>query len=455
MEETLTMKRALAIILCLLLTAGVATVFVACGNGGNEVALADFPNVGVGGDDVAAMGTAGNATLIPFATLDDNDNATVLGLVDLFSTRGQRITLNDRSEVTVNRGECPLRGDERILSITAQGQEVLVSVQESDGVRTLYGRGWIAGSENDPYTVRVDLNAPLTTRAVATIATVPTTARTTATVDPIEAARREILNSDMTEQERQRAFRMLSYRMDGNGVFYTERDPWQKQFGFNALFDMASPFLQMVYGTIRLNFRYGYMYDIYQEGPNRNRVRHDANGNPMFLLDERGNRIPKDWLIQMWAGRYGLAMLGAEIGVYTKPSTQAAQHFFSAVEQEYVIMTISVYQHDFQSGRTQHLFRRGPHPTWWITGFVPGAFHNPYANNRGKSEVITVGTLTFPSPQMMNLVADAWVRAGFREINGIPTHLNPETLTRRGNSIHFSWQYMDQDVPSHRFGRPN
>jgi len=449
------MKRILAAILCLLLTAGVATVLTACGGNNNDIALAEFPNLGPGG--VEGVNAPANATFIPFATLDDDDNVTVLGLVDLFSRQNVRVTLDDRSVITLNRRADELRGgEERIMSITAHGHEVLVSVMEEDGVRTLYARGWIAGSENDPYTIHVDMNRPpLETRPVGTVATVPTTHRTTTTQDLMWEARRNIENSGMSAQEQQRAFRMLSYRMDGNGVFYTERDPWQKQFGFNALFDMASPFLQMVYGTIRLNFRYGYLYDIYQEGPNRNRVRYDASGNPIYLLDENGNRIPKDWLIQLWKGRYGLAMLGAEIGVYTKDARVATQHFFSAVEEEYVIMTIQVFQHDFQTGRTQHLFNRGPHPTWWITGFVPGAFHEPERNNRGKSEIIVVGTLTFPSPQMMNLVANAWVAAGFREINAIPTHLNPETLTRRGNSIHYSWQYMDQDVPSHRRGRPS
>jgi len=127
-------------------------------------------------------------------------------------------------------------------------------------------------------------------------------------------------------------------------------------------------------------------------------------------------------------------------------------HFFSAVEEEYIVMTISTWQHDFRSGRSQYLFTRGPHATWWITGFVPGSFHESGRNNRGKSEVITTGVLTFPSNQMMRLVADQMLAAGFRQGNA--THTTPETLFTRGNSIHFSWQYMDQDVARYRRGRP-
>jgi len=210
--------------------------------------------------------------------------------------------------------------------------------------------------------------------------------------------------------------------------------------------------LQLVYGTIRVNFRYGYVFELYPDGPNRGRVMYNADGTPRFELDERGNRIPKDWLIQFWKGRYGLALLGAEIGIYTKPSTQAAQHFFSAVEEEYIIMQISTWQHDFRTGRSQYLFTRGPHATWWITGFVPGSFHQGDRNNRGKSEVITTGVLTFPSNQMMVLVRDQLLAAGFRTGNAI--HSTPETLFTRGNSIHFSWQFMDQDETRYRRGRP-
>ncbi|MCL2194635.1 MAG: DUF4474 domain-containing protein [Oscillospiraceae bacterium] len=228
----------------------------------------------------------------------------------------------------------------------------------------------------------------------------------------------------LTDLERAR---LPVFRQDRNGVYYIVdqcvfRNSWSQSSAVPG-----QPLHQWVYGTVRVNFQYDY------------------------VVDRDGNLVPKDWLIQFWKGRNG-EFLGAEIGVFHKPSTQAAQHFFPIEREHYIGIDITVWQHDFASGLTQRLFARSQPTTQWMTGFVRGNFRNPYENNRGKNEVITTGRLAFPSEEMAQLVAEQMVAAGFRQSEMIPTRRQHDTLALRGNSIYFTWQFIDQDVPSHRRG---
>jgi len=233
---------------------------------------------------------------------------------------------------------------------------------------------------------------------------------------------------------------LLSYRIDGNGIFYVEHSPWQKQFGFNQLYDISSPFLQLVYGTVRVKFTYDYVYKLDSKG----QPIYDAKTKkPVYETDSKGNKIPKDWQIQMWKGRYGLVMLGGEIGVYTKPSTQKANHYNSALLEEELVFAIDLYQHNFKTGKTNYLFTRGPESSWWLTGFVPGNFNDNRANNKGKDEIIMVTNIQFPTKTMLDLFVKGMEKAGFRK--GAPNYKNTETYTVSGNSIKFSWQYIDED----------
>ena len=77
----------------------------------------------------------------------------------------------------------------------------------------------------------------------------------------------------------------LGYQYNKAGNYYfTTTDPWQRNFGFNILYDMGAPFVNFYYDTIRCKFRYE----------------------------------NKDWLIQFWKGQYGLVFYGCEVGVYTR-----------------------------------------------------------------------------------------------------------------------------------------
>ena len=206
------------------------------------------------------------------------------------------------------------------------------------------------------------------------------------------------------EQEKELALKLLTYKMDENGIFYVAHERWTKTSGFNQIYNLSNPLIQLVYGTVAVKFQYG----------------------------------NKDWLVRLWKGRYGLVMLGGEIGVFNKPADQVEERYYSASADEELVMAMEVYQHNFSKNQTKHLFTRGPESAWWFNGFVPGSFHE----YNKKPEIIIVGTIQFPGEEMLQAFEAAFAAAGF--VQGSPTRDNPETYVTSGNSLKFCWQYLDQ-----------
>lgn len=125
----------------------------------------------------------------------------------------------------------------------------------------------------------------------------------------------------------------LSYMFDPEGDYYfTVDDPWQRNFGFNELYDIGAPFIVFYYDTMRCKFNYD----------------------------------NKDWLIQFWKGQYGFVFLGAEIGVYNKPESRTAEHFDCASDEDSLMMSMTFYR------KGKELLTRDYAKYWWCTGFVPG-----------------------------------------------------------------------------------
>ncbi len=398
---------------------------------------------------------------IAFGTIDEANVVTPSGLTYLLSSLDETVAVDEKSKVEANISEI----DGTVASVTVDGKSIPVYIEELNGENVIYGPQ--GDSADDPNTIDMTGAGNLATAAgvkttkrstttakaktskkttknntpIATAAAVKTTKKVTTTTDGYQAAKQQIQNNpNMSAKEKQEALKLLSYKMDSNGIFYVEHEPWQKQFGFNQIYDSAAPLIQLVYGTVRVKFTYGYVYKLYTEGAKKGQVMYDADKKPIYETDASGNPIEKDWMIQMWKGRYGLVMLGAEIGVYTKPRTQSAEHYNSAVAEEELIMAMDVYQHNFKTNKTTYLFTRGPESAWWLTGFVPGAF---YEYNK-KSEVILVANVQFPDEAIASLFANGLQKAGFSQ--GSPGRDNPETYRVGGNSVKFSWQYIDQDA---------
>lgn len=126
-------------------------------------------------------------------------------------------------------------------------------------------------------------------------------------------------------------FLSFLFNKDGD-YYYTQDDPWQRQLGFNELYDLGAPFIIFYYDTMRCKFTYD----------------------------------NKDWLIQFWKGQYGLVFLGGEIGVYNKPTDREAEHYDCASDEDALYMSMTFYR------KGEEKLTREYAKYWWCTGFVPG-----------------------------------------------------------------------------------
>ena len=119
------------------------------------------------------------------------------------------------------------------------------------------------------------------------------------------------------------------FRYDKNqGIFYSESQSWQRNWGFTPLYDAGAALVGMYYDTMRLKFTYGNY----------------------------------DWMFQLWKGRYGITT-GGEIGVYYKPKGSDSSLYNCVPDSETVTMSFALYKGD------ELYMTRGPEPHWWLTGF--------------------------------------------------------------------------------------
>ena len=130
---------------------------------------------------------------------------------------------------------------------------------------------------------------------------------------------------------------IFGYLYDPSGkYFYTADDPWQRNVGYNSIFDTAAPLTFIDFDTVRLRFPYG----------------------------------DKDWMIQLWKGQYGLIFYGAEVGIYTKPKDRVLMHYDCATDDE--MLKMSMVFNEYKNGSWQQRFTRPYGYYWWCTGFLPG-----------------------------------------------------------------------------------
>ncbi len=124
---------------------------------------------------------------------------------------------------------------------------------------------------------------------------------------------------------------LIGYYIDfDDNVIYTGIDVWQRELGFNIFYDVFCYLTPIFfhYTTQRVKFTY--------DG--------------------------KDWMFQLWKGRYAIAN-GGEVGVYTRDESKSGTFYDCASDEDMLVMSMDVYHGD------ELLFSRPAERHWWVTGF--------------------------------------------------------------------------------------
>lgn len=182
-------------------------------------------------------------------------------------------------------------------------------------------------------------------------------------------------------------------------VFYSAKDPWQRAFGYNEIYDFGAQFVVIYFDTVRIKFNYeGY-----------------------------------DWMVQLWKGQYGFVLLGAEVGVYYKHEGMPVEHYVCTDNSKRLKVGYTCYDHD------EVLFTRTYQDTWWLTGFVPGKLDK--FNDR--SEMAMQLRITLKSSAMKNAFVEGLKKCGFTQ--GSAKSSNPDTYYTKNNDVYIYWQYITQN----------
>ena len=249
-----------------------------------------------------------------------------------------------------------------------------------------------------PTTTEPTTTAPTTTSAPLTLptmmsTTMPTTAATTMPSFTMPSIEIPTTNANSSPQSIidnavlfDQGFMSYKFNPDGN-FYYTNDDPWQRALGFTEAYDIAAPFVSMYLDTIRCKFRYD----------------------------------NKDWMIQFWKGQYGYVFVGAEIGVYTKPTSRTAEFYDCASDEDSLYMSMTCYRNG------EEIFTRDYSRYWWCTGFVPGTLKS----FSDRSELMVKCRITVKDYKMLLAFTGALIENGF---------IDGEDFRTSGLDVFFTWQ---------------
>ena len=141
-----------------------------------------------------------------------------------------------------------------------------------------------------------------------------------------------------TPEQMNQYLHMAGYEYDAEqNIYYTHLNPWQRQFGFTDLYDVAAPITNMWYLTLKIDFTYG----------------------------------EYDWRLQWWKGQYGV-LEGAELGVYTRDKDSNLNFYECAANENLLKMEFEYYQSASKYNSGDRLFIRREQEHWWLTGFKFG-----------------------------------------------------------------------------------
>jgi len=127
----------------------------------------------------------------------------------------------------------------------------------------------------------------------------------------------------------------MAFKSEYGPYAYTTDDSWQRGLGYMKLYDdlllQGTNMANLV--TVRLKFPYA----------------------------------GKDWMLQLWKGRY-FVTTGGEVGLYNKPPSRLIEFYDCAADEERVGMSFKVTAHD--KGEDITLIDIPGRIHWWVTGFA-------------------------------------------------------------------------------------
>ncbi len=211
---------------------------------------------------------------------------------------------------------------------------------------------------------------------------------------------------------------VLGYRWsnEGNGYYYTDdKDCWQKNAGYNEVYDQMAPLTAMFIDQVRIRFNYG----------------------------------GKDWMVQLWKGQYGWLLVGAEIGLYTAEEgantgdINDINHYNCADKEDWLYMSMDMYWAKGNNGHYEKAFSRPYAKYWWPTGFVKGQL-TKYTWPR--TELKMKGRITFKDEAMADAFVAELKKSGFARAAGSTSSLlADDTYYQEGADIIFLWSTIYHD----------
>lgn len=204
----------------------------------------------------------------------------------------------------------------------------------------------------------------------------------------------EITTLPIDDPDVQKEVGLLGFMYDPvDKVFYSAKDPWQRYFGYNELYDIMAEFFVMYIDTVRIKFKYDNL----------------------------------DWMIQLWKGQYGLVLMGAEVGVYYKEQDSEVDHYQCTDNGKRLKVGFTCYSYD------EILFTRTYQETWWLTAFVPGKL-DKFAD---RSQLSLRVRITLKDAEMTKAFVEGLRKegVGFTEGNAIKA----DTYFVTGNNVYLRW----------------
>ncbi len=196
------------------------------------------------------------------------------------------------------------------------------------------------------------------------------------------------------------------YNPDGNFYYTDDKECWQKNFGFNEVYDAFAPITMMYYDTVRTTFEYG----------------------------------GKEWMIQTWKGQYGVMFVGGEVGVYTRPLGSIGSHYVCADKEDWLYMETAFMWDEYGTGEYRAVFNRKYDKYWWATGFVVGFPNGSLRKTLTEFRLVT--HITFKDTEMADAFCKSFESNGFTRVSKLNNN-SPDTFVQVGPDVAFVWQNIN------------